>query len=96
MTYIAEDQREVRTSLPLNQKTRGYLGSTSGERMISERFTLSGFQRTMARCKLYDYKDHTWLDFAGRPTTGGTISGARFGTVAAPAGSEPKGPDRRW
>jgi len=23
---------------------------------------------TLRRCKLYDYRAHRWLDFAGRPT----------------------------
>jgi omega-6 fatty acid desaturase (delta-12 desaturase) len=26
---------------------------------------------TLRRCKLYDFREHRWLDFAGRPTTEG-------------------------
>ncbi len=35
VTYIAEDQREVRIRLPLNWKTRGYFGTTSGRTVPS-------------------------------------------------------------
>ncbi len=66
------------------------LAGLLGERMISERFTPGGFLRTMARCKLYDYKGHRWLDFEGRPTSGLTVSGARLEAATASAGSTPK------
>jgi omega-6 fatty acid desaturase (delta-12 desaturase) len=66
------------------------LAGLLGDRLISERFTLGGFLRTMARCKLYDYTNHRWLDFQGRPTCERTISDARMETAVAPAGSEPR------
>ncbi len=40
-----------------------------GDRSISERFSPLRFLQTMARCQLYDYDQHRWLDFKGRPTT---------------------------
>jgi hypothetical protein len=27
----------------------------------------------MAKCKLYDYKNHCWLDFEGHPTSSSII-----------------------
>ncbi len=35
ITYVAEDQREVRIKLPLNWKTRGYFGTTFGGSMYA-------------------------------------------------------------
>jgi len=32
-------------------------------------FSLREFLRTLRSCKLYDYTQHQWLDFSGRPTT---------------------------
>lgn len=33
------------------------------------RFTPWDFLRTTRRCKLYDFENHRWMDFDGRPTT---------------------------
>jgi omega-6 fatty acid desaturase (delta-12 desaturase) len=35
------------------------------------RVRLSDCRRTLAACKLYDYRRHCWLDYAGRPTAEG-------------------------
>lgn len=40
-----------------------------GEHALVEKFTLKSFLRTMRVCKLYDFDNHRWLDFNGRPTT---------------------------
>ena len=37
--------------------------------MKSISFSLKSFQETMRRCKLYDYKEHSWVDFDGKPTS---------------------------
>jgi len=50
------------------------LGTLLGERLVTERFTIGGFLDTMARCKLYDYRNHRWLDFHGNPTSACTLS----------------------
>jgi omega-6 fatty acid desaturase (delta-12 desaturase) len=47
-----------------------------GNDVVQERFSLTGFLATMASCKLYDYENHFWLDFAGRPTTDCTLAAA--------------------
>jgi len=36
---------------------------------VFERWSIPVQAAIFARCKLYDYKSHRWLDFAGRPTT---------------------------
>lgn len=41
-----------------------------GEHAVVEKFTLRSFLDTLRRCKLYDFDQHRWLDFDGRPTTG--------------------------
>lgn len=41
-----------------------------GEHAVVEKFTLRSFFDTLRRCKLYDFDNHRWLDFDGRPTTG--------------------------
>ena len=48
-----------------------------GERAVTEAFSPAYLLSTMARCKLYDFERHCWLDFAGRPSTGSTLPGAR-------------------
>jgi acyl-lipid omega-6 desaturase (Delta-12 desaturase) len=45
------------------------LNEILGERVIVQRFTLRYLLTTLARCKLYDYRAHRWLDFAGRATS---------------------------
>lgn len=39
-----------------------------GDDMVTVGFSLRDFLMTMKRCKLYDYRDHCWLDFCGRIT----------------------------
>ncbi len=45
-----------------------------GERAIIERFTLRYLFDTLRRCKLYDYQEHRWVDFTGRPSTERTLA----------------------
>lgn len=45
------------------------LAEILGSRLIVEKFTAMYLIRTMARCKLYDYKLHKWQDFNGLNTT---------------------------
>ena len=40
-----------------------------GERAVSETMSLRRTIQTMRACKLYDFQQHQWLDFDGRPTT---------------------------
>ncbi|HEX9489695.1 MAG TPA: fatty acid desaturase [Stellaceae bacterium] len=49
------------------------LNELLGERAIVQRFTPGYLFATLARCKLYDYGEHRWLDFAGRATSKCTL-----------------------
>jgi omega-6 fatty acid desaturase (delta-12 desaturase) len=49
------------------------LNELLGERAIVQRFTPAYLLRTLTGCKLYDYREHRWLDFAGRPTSACTL-----------------------
>lgn len=49
-------------------KAQRKLISELGGDMSAISFTVTGFLETMSRCKLYDYDNHQWLDFNGRPT----------------------------
>lgn len=37
--------------------------------IVVEQWTFTTLGKTLARCKLYDYENHRWLNFKGRPTT---------------------------
>ena len=49
------------------------LNELLGERAVIQRFSPRYLLTTMARCKLYDFRRHCWLDFAGRPTSDCTL-----------------------
>jgi len=46
------------------------LNELLGEHAVVEKFTLRSFFDTLRRCKLYDFDNHRWLDFDGKPTSG--------------------------
>lgn len=50
--------------------------------VIQSLFTPRNFLQIMATCQLYDYRNHRWLDFNGKPTTNGP--GAPGGTFGSP------------
>jgi acyl-lipid omega-6 desaturase (Delta-12 desaturase) len=39
------------------------------DEIIEEEWSLRGFLKTLSACQLYDYANHQWLGFDGRPTT---------------------------
>lgn len=43
--------------------------AAAGEDIVFEPWTFARHAEIMRSCKLYDYDNHRWLDFAGRPTT---------------------------
>jgi len=45
------------------------LNELLGAGAVTQRFSPLYLLRTIARCKLYDYQNHRWLDFAGKPTS---------------------------
>jgi acyl-lipid omega-6 desaturase (Delta-12 desaturase) len=49
------------------------LNQLLGDRAVRQRFSPAYLLSTLARCKLYDYERHCWLDFAGRATSDCTL-----------------------
>lgn len=49
------------------------LNRLAPEQVVSRRFSFALFWDTLRRCKLYDYEQHLWLDFGGRPTSDPTV-----------------------
>ena len=45
------------------------IAAAAGEHIVFEPWTLARHRAIMRACKLYDYDNHRWLDFAGRATT---------------------------
>jgi acyl-lipid omega-6 desaturase (Delta-12 desaturase) len=60
------------------------LNELLGERAIVQRFTPAYLWDTLSCCKLYDYRAHRWLDFAGRITSACTLP-ERMQRADAPA-----------
>ena len=52
------------------------LNAMVGPAVISERFSLAWFAQVRQRCKLYDYEQHRWLDFDGKPSSRVTLATA--------------------
>lgn len=50
-------------------KSQACLEEAYPKDIVVERWTFTTLGRTLARCKLYDYDNHRWLNFQGRPTT---------------------------
>lgn len=61
----------VDPKIPLYRLTQsqGCLEEAYPKDIVVERWTFVTLGRTLARCKLYDYENHRWLNFQGRPTT---------------------------
>jgi acyl-lipid omega-6 desaturase (Delta-12 desaturase) len=49
------------------------LNELLGERAVVQRFSPAYLLSSLARCKLYDFRRHCWLDFAGTPTSDCTL-----------------------
>ena len=49
------------------------LNELMGDRAVIQPFSLAYLLTTLASCKLYDYREHRWLDFGGRPATDCTL-----------------------
>ncbi len=49
-----------------------------GDSIVVEPWSFSGLGKTLARCKLYDYESHRWLNFQGRQTTGPNLMMREF------------------
>lgn len=60
----------VDMSIPLYnlKKAQAQLEFMLPERIVIQKFSWSWYFRTAKACKLYDFKEKHWLDFAGKPT----------------------------
>lgn len=58
-------------TIPMHRlpETQKLLEQQAGEHAVVVPWTLSEFLRTCRVCKLYDYENHCWTDFDGRPTS---------------------------
>jgi len=59
------------------------LNELLGDRAVTQRFSPGYLLGTVARCKLYDYERHCWLDFAGQPTSSCALAEAARTEAAA-------------
>jgi acyl-lipid omega-6 desaturase (Delta-12 desaturase) len=61
--------------IPLYQlaKAQSKLSKLLGNEINVIQFSFVGFIKTLAKCKLYDYENHCWLDFNGRPTVNSLV-----------------------
>ena len=61
----------VNARIPLYRlsKSQRCLERAYPEEVIFEPWRWTALGKTLARCKLYDYENHRWLNFTGRPTT---------------------------
>lgn len=61
----------VRPSIPLYhlKEAQERLEELHGERIVNLKWSVKNHLDVVARCKLYDYDNHCWLDFSGKPTT---------------------------
>ncbi|HYA38478.1 MAG TPA: fatty acid desaturase [Candidatus Methylomirabilis sp.] len=50
------------------------LNEMLGPLAVSEKFSFAWLRQAQRRCKLYDFEQHRWLDFEGRPTSRVTLS----------------------
>ncbi len=56
------------------EKAQKELNHLYGDKMKIMKFSLRNILETIKKCKLYDYKQHCWLDFEGVPTTSPTLT----------------------
>ncbi len=61
----------VNTRIPLYRlsESQRYLEWAYPDKIIIEPWSFTALGKTLARCKLYDYDHHRWLNFKGKPTT---------------------------
>ena len=61
----------VDSKIPLYRLTgsQSCLESAYPQDIVVEKWTLATLGKTLARCKLYDYENHRWLNFCGKPTS---------------------------
>jgi omega-6 fatty acid desaturase (delta-12 desaturase) len=55
------------------EKAQKHLEDTYGEIVVVP-FTFGGFFNTLRTCRLFDYENHRWLDWDGKPTTASLLA----------------------
>jgi omega-6 fatty acid desaturase (delta-12 desaturase) len=50
-------------------RAQAYLNRILGARALVVDFSFGAMADIVRKCKLYDYQNHRWLDYRGRPTT---------------------------
>jgi omega-6 fatty acid desaturase (delta-12 desaturase) len=58
------------------------LNEMLGDKAVRQKFSVRWLIKTMNRCKLYDYENHRWLDFDGKPTTLPQVPNIEYANVA--------------
>jgi acyl-lipid omega-6 desaturase (Delta-12 desaturase) len=68
---MAHTAHHVDPSIPAYHldKAQNRLSEYLGDEIKVIKFSFSGFIKTLAKCKLYDYDKRIWLDFNGKPTS---------------------------
>lgn len=66
----------VHPAIPLYRlrEAQQRLNELLGPHAISDRFSFAWLRQVQERCKLYDFENHRWLDFEGRPTSRITLA----------------------
>ena len=64
-------------TIPMYQlpESQRLLEEHAGEHAVVVPWTMKEFPRTCRVCKLYDYRNHCWIDFDGKPTSPSGLSG---------------------
>jgi omega-6 fatty acid desaturase (delta-12 desaturase) len=65
------------------EKAQKHLEDTYGEIVVVP-FTFGGFFNTLRTCRLFDYENHRWLDWDGKPTTESLLGQAKRPAIQAP------------
>jgi len=66
----------VQPAIPLYRlrEAQEKLNSLLGRYAVTDKFSFSWLKQVQDRCKLYDFENHQWLDFEGRPTSRITLT----------------------
>lgn len=55
-------------------EAQAQLNAMLGKAAISDKFSFAWLSQVQQRCKLYDFENHRWLDFSGRPSSRITLA----------------------
>lgn len=58
------------------------LNEISGDAAVVQKFSFGWLHETLRDCRLYDYENHQWLDFDGKPTGPVTVSPQQHDAIA--------------